>query len=115
MKGHSTRMKTLGGLAVLMVALFACTAGVAAAAGTSPKGATHPVSAQQDQYSHKTVVPPAPPAGTTGSAAPAQSTGGSTLPFTGLSLLFVVLAGAGLIVLGMALRWRREPREKKSA
>jgi hypothetical protein len=33
--------------------------------------------------------------------------GGSTLPFTGLDLVFIVIAGAALLALGLALRHRR--------
>jgi hypothetical protein len=117
MKGHSARIKTLSGLAVLVVVLLVCTAGVAGAATTASTGGSHPSaqhSAQQDQYNTKPVVPPAPKnAVATGSAAPKQS--GGTLPFTGLSLVGVVLAGVGLILLGVALRWRRSPHPKDPA
>jgi hypothetical protein len=113
MKGHSARIKTLSGLAVLVVVLLVCTAGVAGAATTSAGAGSQPSaqhSAQHDQYGGKTVVPPAPKnAVVTGSTAPLKSSG--TLPFTGLSLVVVVLAGVGLILLGVALRWRRTPQD----
>ena len=44
-----------------------------------------------------------------GNVAGAQKTQTSGLPFTGLSLLFPVLLGAGLIVLGAVLRRRARP------
>jgi len=107
MKGHSARIKTLSGLAVLVVVLLVCTAGVAGAATASPTGQP---SAQQDQYNKKTVVPPHSTSPSTGSAAPQQTAG--TLPFTGLSLVGVVIAGVGLILLGVGLRWRRSPQPR---
>jgi hypothetical protein len=79
-------------------------AGVARASGSS---------AAHDQYSPAPVVKPTggkgplTPPGAQASAPTA--TQGATLPFTGLSLLKVVLVGVGLLLLGVLLR-RGVPR-----
>ena len=73
-------------------------------------------SAAQDQYTPAPVVKPAgggqsmTPPGAQASAPQSGVAGqSSTLPFTGLSLLKVVLVGAGLLLLGLLLR-RSVPR-----
>jgi hypothetical protein len=111
MKGRSARIKSLAGIAVLAFVLLVCTASVAGAATASATGhCRHSTSAQTDQYCTKPVVPPHTAAAvSTGGTAPAQS--GGTLPFTGLSLVGVVVAGVALILLGAVLRWRRSPHK----
>jgi hypothetical protein len=113
MNDQSRRMKIFYGLAALVVSLFVATAGVAGA-GTSQRATVHHAYAAQDQYTPKNLVKPlkfknnGKP--TVGAAAPessAKAKGGVTLPFTGFSLVTVVLVGVGLIVLGFALRRRR--------
>jgi hypothetical protein len=73
-------------------------------------------SAAQDQYTPAPVVKPTggagamTPPGAQASAPTAGAVqGGSTLPFTGLSLLKIVLVGVGLLLLGILLR-RGVPR-----
>jgi hypothetical protein len=67
-------------------------------------------SAAQDQYTPPAVVTPTgggqpmTPPGAQASAPALGANQGSTLPFTGLSLLKVVLVGAGLLLLGILLR-----------
>lgn len=88
-------------IGVIAIGLFA---GAARASGSS---------AAQDQYKPAHVVKPAggqgplTPPGAQASAPTA--TQGATLPFTGLSLLKVVLVGVGLLLLGVLLR-RAVPR-----
>jgi len=99
----SQRRMRLPALAILVAAVvFGLFAGQARASG----------SAAHDQYT----PPPVPsqhqstPPGAQASAPLAAPTsGGSTLPFTGLSLLRVVLLGVVLLVLGVLLR-RGVPR-----
>jgi hypothetical protein len=89
---------------VVSMATFGTLAGQAWAGGAG--------TAAQDQYSPPPVVTPAhhhqqmkPPShGTAPTGSP-----GSTLPFTGLSLLKVVLIGVALLLLGILLR-RSVPR-----
>lgn len=108
MKRRSRRFAVA--VAVGSIALLGGFAGQARASGGS---------AAQDQYSPPPVVKPGgkptggkgsfTPPGAQASAPAPVSSQGSTLPFTGLSLLAVVLVGAGLLLLGILLR-RGVPR-----
>ncbi|HEU5243447.1 MAG TPA: hypothetical protein VFU33_03525 [Gaiellaceae bacterium] len=92
-------------VAVGSVAVLGSFAGQARASG----------SAAQDQYTPPSIVKPSggggsmTPPGAQASAPTGTAAQGSTLPFTGLSLLKVVLVGAGLLLLGILLR-RGVPR-----
>lgn len=89
---------------VASIAMLGSLAGVARADGSS---------AAHDQYKPKPIVKPSggqqpfTPPGAQASGPTANQ--GSTLPFTGLSLLKVVLVGVGLLLLGILLR-RSVPR-----
>jgi hypothetical protein len=86
-----------------MLATPAVLAGQARAGGSQ--------TAAQDQYTPKQVVKPPKAQGpaTKAASAPAAPASSSTLPFTGLSLLKVVLVGVVLVALGFLLR-RGVPR-----
>ena len=95
---------------------IALTVGVLAALGSFAGQARAGGSAAQDQYTPPPIVKPkggGQPMTPPGAQASAPDSGvagqGSTLPFTGLSLLKVVLIGAGLLLLGLLLR-RGVPR-----
>lgn len=97
---HRARHLSLA-LAVGLLAMLGSFAGQARAGG----------SAAQDQYTPPPVVKPGgggqsmTPPGAQASAPESGVAGqSSTLPFTGLSLLKVVLVGAGLLLLGLMLR-----------
>ena len=122
-----SRVSLTAGLAVVMLVAFLSVAGAASAgnhAKTAVSSGSHGISAAQDQYGTQKVLKPTtthvlaakhvraakatktpaatPPASTT---APAATPTG-TLPFTGFSLLKLVLVGLGLIALGFILRRR---------
>jgi hypothetical protein len=89
-------------LAVGLIALGSL-AGVARASGSS---------AAHDQYTPAPIVKPTSgkgPLTPPGAQASAPTATQGTLPFTGLSLLKVVLVGVGLLLLGVLLR-RSVPR-----
>lgn len=88
---------------IALIAVLGSFSGVAQANGST---------AAQDQYKPKPIVKPTggqkftPP---DAQASAPTATQGATLPFTGLSLLKVVLVGVGLLLLGILLR-RSVPR-----
>ena len=104
------------------VGLLACALAVGSVAAFGPlagqawAGSTHGVSptAAQDQYTPPPIPKPKPkqmkPPGAQASAPTTHHmTHSGALPFTGLSLLKVVLVGVALLVLGVLLR-RGSPR-----
>lgn len=100
----SQRRMRLPALAILVASMvaFGLLAGQARASG----------SAAHDQYTPPSVPSQhqsTPPGAQASGSLAAPTSGGSTLPFTGLSLLRVVLLGVVLLVLGVLLR-RGVPR-----
>jgi len=90
---------------VAMVAL--AVAAPVASAQTASGGYIPPSSDVQAEIQDSPTTPPDSPGTTPKAATTVQrsgSTGNSTLPFTGLDLGFIGLAGAGLLLVGFTLR-----------
>jgi hypothetical protein len=93
---------------LLVMLVFGLSAAVASAgSGTSAS----------DQYGRAKVIKPvvvtkgaSVTKGVTASAKPSSpvSASGGSLPFTGVSLLWVIAVGAGLVIVGFVLRRRNE-------
>lgn len=82
-----------------MLGLFA---GQALAGGSAAQDQYTPPKVPSPKGGHQPMTPPgAQAAGPNHGSVPGQ---GATLPFTGLSLLKVVLVGAALLLLGIVLR-----------
>jgi len=76
---------------------------VARIARTAGYGAPGPASTLVSSASQEYLTPGSPSTATNSSTATHSDTG--TLPFTGLDLLVVAVIGAGLLGLGLRLRW----------
>jgi hypothetical protein len=93
-------------LAVLATAVLAVGVAAPASAQSSLQGYSDEGPAIQDQVSGVSGVAPAQTA-----PAPTDGGAGSSLPFTGLDLAFLIGAGAVLAGAGLGMRFLARPRE----
>lgn len=117
-RNHRSARRFAGGTATLVVALLVLS-GSASASTSSAKSHSTVYSAAHSQYGNAHVLKPTVlgTSKTKPSAAPAAkplatTKSAGTLPFTGLSLLKVLLVALGMLVLGVMLRQPLRSRKR---